>query len=51
MKAKGRSGQAMVEYVLAVIALLLVVGSMGWVIAAARHAVVRTEALVSSDYP
>ena len=41
----------MVEYVLAVCALLVVVVAMGWLLSAARHNVVRTEALVSSDYP
>ncbi len=51
MGASGRSGQTMVEYVLAVLALLVVVSAMGWVVAAARRSVVRTEALVSSDYP
>jgi len=41
----------MVEYVLAVCALLVVAVAMGWVVAAARRSAVRTEALVSSDYP
>ena len=51
MKIHFRCGQAMVEYVLAVCALLIVVLAMGWVVAAARRSAVRTEALVSSDYP
>ncbi len=41
----------MVEYVLAVLALLVVVSAMGWVLTAAKNSVVRTETLVSSDYP
>lgn len=41
----------MVEYVLAVIALLVVIGVMGWVIAAEKRSVVRTESLIRSDYP
>ena len=41
----------MIEYVLALCALLAVVGAMWYLVAAARKNVVRTEALVSSDYP
>jgi len=51
MKIRVRFGQAMVEYVLAVCALLVVAVAMGWVVAAARRSAVRTEALVRSDYP
>ncbi len=51
MKPKSRGGQAMLEYVLALCALLAVVGAMGYLVAAARKSVARTEALVSSDYP
>ncbi len=41
----------MVEYVLAVCALLVVVAAMGWVVSAARRNVARTETLIGSDYP
>ena len=51
MRLGFRSGQAMVEYVLAVCVLLVVVATMGWVLRAARRNVERTESLVSSDYP
>ncbi len=51
MRVGGRSGQATVEYVLAVLALLVVITAMTWVIAAAERSVETTEALVSSDYP
>jgi hypothetical protein len=46
-----RSGQAALEYVLALCALLVVVAAMWHLVVAARRNVVRTEALVSSDYP
>lgn len=51
MKQRGRRGQTMVEYVLAVCALLIVGLAMGYLVVAARHSVFRTERLVSSDYP
>ena len=51
MRMNGRAGQTMIEYVLALCALLAVVGAMWYLVAAARKNVVRTEALVSSDYP
>ena len=41
----------MLEYVLAFCALLVVVGAMTYLRSAARKSVVRTESLVSSDYP
>ncbi len=41
----------MVEYVLAVLALLVVVAAMGWVVTAARRNAVRTQTLISPDYP
>lgn len=41
----------MVEYVLAVCALLVVGVAMGYLVVAARHSVYRTERLVGSDYP
>jgi len=46
-----RSGQAAIEYVLAVCALIGVVGAMWCLVSAAKQNVVRTESLVSSDYP
>ena len=51
MSGVARSGQAMLEYVLALCALLAVVGAMWYLVSAARGSVVRTESLVSSDYP
>jgi uncharacterized protein (UPF0333 family) len=48
---KARSGQAALEYVLALCALLAVVGAMWYLVVAAQKSVVRTESLVSSDYP
>lgn len=51
MRIRGRNGQAAVEYVLALCALLAVVGAMWYLVAAAHKSVVRTESLVSSDYP
>lgn len=41
----------MVEYVLAACALLAVGLVMGYLVRAAKSSVVRTERLVSSDYP
>jgi len=41
----------MVEYVLALCALLGVVAAMWYLVEAAHRNVVRTESLVSSDYP
>jgi len=51
MWIRGRSGQAALEYVLALCALLVVVAAMGYFVEAARKSAVRTQALVSSDYP
>ena len=51
MGSGARSGQAALEYVLALCALLVVVGAMWHLVAAAHRNVVRTESLVSSDYP
>ena len=51
MRIRGRSGQTMLEYVLALCALLAVVGAMWYLVVAARRSVVRTESLVGSDYP
>ncbi len=41
----------MLEYVLTFSALLVAVGALGYLVHATRHAVVRTERMVSSDYP
>ena len=51
MRIRGEKGQTAVEYVLALCALLAVVGAMWYLVAASQKSVVRTESLVSSDYP
>ncbi|MGN0876082.1 MAG: hypothetical protein ACI4TC_02315 [Kiritimatiellia bacterium] len=51
MKHNARRGQTMVEYVLTFAALLVVLGALGYLLSATRRSVVRTESLVSSDYP
>lgn len=51
MKVHLRRGQAALEYVLAFCALALVVGVLWHLVGAAKWSVIRTEALVSSDYP
>ncbi|MCR5414330.1 MAG: hypothetical protein K6F50_06345 [Kiritimatiellae bacterium] len=51
MEFKARKGQTMVEYVLAFCALVVLVGVLGWLLTASRRAVVRTESLVTSEYP
>jgi uncharacterized protein (UPF0333 family) len=51
MKVKTRRGQTVLEYVLSFSALLVVIGSLGYLLRATRSAVVRTERLVSSEYP
>ena len=51
MRIRARNGQAMVEYVLALCALMCVVAAMWYLVEAARKNVDRTESLVSSDYP
>ena len=51
MKMRKRGGQAALEYVLALCALLAVVGAMGYLVSAAQKSVVRTEGLVGSEYP
>ncbi len=51
MKLCGRRGQTMVEYVLVFGALVVVVGALAFLLSATRSAVVRTEGLVSSEYP
>ena len=48
---RARSGQAMLEYVLSFVSLLVVIGILwGFVRAAVRHGE-RTESLVTSDCP
>lgn len=49
--ARCRRGQTMLEYVLAFLALMAVVAALGYLLKATRGSVVRTERLVSSDYP
>jgi len=44
-------GQAMLEYVLSLAALLVVVVVMGYVVTAAVRSADRTNALVRADYP
>ena len=51
MRIRGKKGQAAAEYVLALCALLAVVGAMWYLVSASKKSVVRTESLVSSDYP
>ncbi len=51
MKVRMSSGQALLEYVLALAALLVVVSATGWLIAAAKAKAERTSALVRSEYP
>ncbi len=41
----------MLEYVLALLALLIVVTAMSWVVVGAQRAAARTERFVRSDYP
>ena len=51
MGKKGRSGQAAIEYVLALATLLVVVSIMGYFVTAAHKSAHRSEALVSQDCP
>ena len=46
-----RRGQAMVEYVICVAALVVAAGVFGLLADAARRSAVRSEALVSADSP
>ena len=41
----------MVEYILAFTALLVAVSALAYLLKAVRGSVVRTEGLISSDYP
>ena len=51
MVFRSHRGQAMLEYILATAALLVVVTVMSCLVRATRNSVYRTERLVSSDYP
>ena len=46
-----RKGQALLEYVLALAGLVVVVTALGFVVSGAAGFGVRTESLVSSEYP
>ena len=48
---RGRSGQAMLEYVLVFTALIAVVWALGYFVSAARRNARQTAELVTSDYP
>ena len=47
----GSKGQALVEYVIALFALLVVVVVMGYLLQAAKNSTTRTMDLIGSDYP
>ena len=51
MGNRNRKGQAALEYVLALAALLVAVAATGYLVAAARRSADRAQALVGSDYP
>ena len=51
MRRNGRRGQAMVEYVICVAALVVAAGVLGVLVSAARRSAVRSEAVVSADSP
>ncbi len=44
-------GQALLEYVLALAALLVVVSAMGYLVSAAKAKAQRSSSLVRSEYP
>lgn len=46
-----RRGQAMVEYLLVAVSLILVVGLLWGLIESAKRSAIRSENLVSSEYP
>lgn len=48
---RGKSGQAALEYILVFVALMAVVGALGYFVRAARQESQRTAKLVTSDYP
>ena len=49
--ASRRAGQAMVEYVLALLVVLAIAAAAGWLVSALRSNGERTLDLVSSEYP
>ena len=51
MSKRCRGGQAMVEYVICVAALLVVAGVLGLLVTAAQRSARRSEAIVSADCP
>lgn len=51
MSKRCRSGQAMVEYVVCVAAMVVVAGVLGLLVTAARKSASRSEAIVSADSP
>ena len=51
MKGLSRSGQAALEYVLALASLLVVVGLLAGLVGVAAHHAARTTSLVSGDCP
>ena len=51
VKGLSRSGQAALEYVLALASLLVVVGLLAGLVGAAAHHAARTTSLVSGDCP
>jgi hypothetical protein len=51
MGIRGRKGQAALEYVLALAAMLGLVAVTGFLVSAARRTADRAETLVSSDVP
>lgn len=51
MDVRVKKGQALLEYVLALLALLVVATVMAYLLRATRSSVTRTETLVSSEYP
>ena len=48
---KDRSGQAALEYILVFVALIAVVGALGYFVSAARRGARQTAEMVTSDYP
>ena len=49
VKFGGKSGQAMFEYVLVFLAMVVVVLALGWLVTALRHSANRTRVLVSAQ--
>ena len=51
MRTKARNGQTALEYVLALLAVIVIVSAMGYMITAAERSAERSEAIVASEYP